>query len=223
MNHLQPEWSRFVTAAKQAKNLHEVNFDQLYAYLKQDENDANGVRGMRQRFLDPLSLLSNNYNPPPSYNNHKSYLNKAMMFLSTAMNSRFSPTNNQLRTSSNLRTQATIQDGKVIVQNCTVKKRVKDAEWFKEKMLLAQAQEADAFDSNYDEASTTSTIFMTRISSARSANGDDVIPTYDSDILSEIEYSEYLVCNNDSYDELMSDNNAISYVDHMNTIENDVA
>ncbi|GJZ20913.1 hypothetical protein Tco_0557952 [Tanacetum coccineum] len=203
MNHLQPEWNRFVTAAKQAKNLHEVNFNQLYAYLKQDENDANGVRGMRQRFLDPLSLLSNNYSPPPSYNKHKSY---------TAMNLRFPPTNNQLRSSSNLRTQATIQDGKVIVQNgeghiarqCTAKKMVKDAEWFKEKMLLAQAQEADcddlqlniisifkanhvdAFDSDYDEASIASAIFMTRISPTRSSNGDDVIPTYDSDILSEL-------------------------------------
>ncbi|GKB45712.1 hypothetical protein Tco_0896465 [Tanacetum coccineum] len=40
-----------------------------------------------------------------------------MMFLKTAMNSRFPPTNNQLRTSSNLRTQVTIQDGRVIVQN----------------------------------------------------------------------------------------------------------
>ncbi|GKD83576.1 hypothetical protein Tco_1350415 [Tanacetum coccineum] len=43
-------------------------------------------------------------------------LNKATMFLSTAFNSRFPPTNNQLRTLSNPRTQATIQDGRVIVQ-----------------------------------------------------------------------------------------------------------
>ncbi|GKG37972.1 hypothetical protein Tco_0457195 [Tanacetum coccineum] len=28
VNHLQPEWSRFVTAAKQAKDLHKVNYDQ---------------------------------------------------------------------------------------------------------------------------------------------------------------------------------------------------
>ncbi|GJX82059.1 hypothetical protein Tco_0331540 [Tanacetum coccineum] len=29
INHLQPEWSRFVTAAKQARDLQSVNFDQL--------------------------------------------------------------------------------------------------------------------------------------------------------------------------------------------------
>ncbi|GKB34374.1 hypothetical protein Tco_0879316 [Tanacetum coccineum] len=44
-------------------------------------------------------------------------LNKAMMFLNTAISSRLLPINNQLRTSSNLRTQATIQDGRVIVHN----------------------------------------------------------------------------------------------------------
>ncbi|GJU09661.1 hypothetical protein Tco_1132057 [Tanacetum coccineum] len=64
--------------------------------------------------------------------------------------SKFPLTNNQLRTSSNPRTQATIQNGQVTVQNiqghmakhCTTKKMVKDSEWFKVKMLLAQAQEA---------------------------------------------------------------------------------
>ncbi|GJT59336.1 hypothetical protein Tco_1002869 [Tanacetum coccineum] len=42
-------------------------------------------------------------------------LNKAVAFV-TSYASRFSPTNNQLRTSSNPRNQATIQDGRVTVQ-----------------------------------------------------------------------------------------------------------
>ncbi|GJW90167.1 retrovirus-related pol polyprotein from transposon TNT 1-94 [Tanacetum coccineum] len=234
MNYLQPEWSRFVTAAKQARNPHSVTFDQLYAFLKHNERDAKEVQEMRQRFLEPLALLENTYNPPPSYNNNQtpyqaqpsevyqpyqqyqsstpitqqlihspplqSYapivvpqpptfqpdtrlaiptflptddpiacLNKAMIFLGSVYRSKFPPTNNQLRTSSNPRTQATIQNGQVTVQNvqagntwanqprvircyncngeghmakqCTAKKRVKDSEWFKDKMLLAQAQE----------------------------------------------------------------------------------
>ncbi|GKA29952.1 hypothetical protein Tco_0716197 [Tanacetum coccineum] len=103
------------------------------------------------------------------------------------------------------------------------RKRVKDAEWFKEKMLLAQAQESevifqeeqqdfladgmeeldsncddlhlnttlifkadqvDAFDSDCDEAPRSSPIFMARLCPTGSINGDDVGPTYDSDILS---------------------------------------
>ncbi|GKC18939.1 retrovirus-related pol polyprotein from transposon TNT 1-94 [Tanacetum coccineum] len=43
-------------------------------------------------------------------------LNKAMAFLMVVASSRFPTTNNQLRTSSNLINQDTIQDGRVIVQ-----------------------------------------------------------------------------------------------------------
>nr|GEW37213.1 hypothetical protein [Tanacetum cinerariifolium] len=43
-------------------------------------------------------------------------LNKAMAFLTAAASSRFPSTNNQLRTSSNTRNQANIQDGRVTVQ-----------------------------------------------------------------------------------------------------------
>ncbi|GJV84751.1 hypothetical protein Tco_1524649 [Tanacetum coccineum] len=43
-------------------------------------------------------------------------LNKSMAFLTTIASSRFTTTNNQFRTSSNLRNQATIQDGRVTVQ-----------------------------------------------------------------------------------------------------------
>ncbi|GKB57748.1 hypothetical protein Tco_0913934 [Tanacetum coccineum] len=48
VNHLQPKWSRFVTTAKQARDLHSVNFDQFYAFLKHNEKDAKEVREMRQ-------------------------------------------------------------------------------------------------------------------------------------------------------------------------------
>ncbi|GJW67927.1 integrase, catalytic region, zinc finger, CCHC-type containing protein [Tanacetum coccineum] len=43
-------------------------------------------------------------------------LNKAMAFLTAKASSRFPSTNNKLRTSSNPRNQATIQDGRVLVQ-----------------------------------------------------------------------------------------------------------
>nr|GEY98866.1 hypothetical protein [Tanacetum cinerariifolium] len=109
--------------------------------------------------------------------------------MSTVMASRFPSTNNQIRTSSNLRNQATIQDGRVTVQQvqgrygqcfadtgtkgnatshgennaagqamvvkcynfqgeghmareCTQPKRPMNSAWFKEKMLLVQAQKS---------------------------------------------------------------------------------
>ncbi|GKE46178.1 hypothetical protein Tco_1477436 [Tanacetum coccineum] len=85
-------------------------------------------------------------------------LNKAMAFLMAVASSRFPSTNNQLRTSSNRRNQATIQDGRVTVQQvqgrqgqnysghmarqCTQPKRPRNAAWYKEKAMLAEAQEA---------------------------------------------------------------------------------
>ncbi|GKB54447.1 hypothetical protein Tco_0905200 [Tanacetum coccineum] len=69
---IESYYMRFVTGVKQARNLHEVSFDQLYAYLKQNEQDANEVRAMKARFSDPLVLIENTYNPPPSYSSYES-------------------------------------------------------------------------------------------------------------------------------------------------------
>nr|GEU73890.1 hypothetical protein [Tanacetum cinerariifolium] len=88
------------------------------------------------------------------------YLTKVMAFLIAAASSRFPSTNNQLRTFSNLRNQATVQDGRVIVQQarvvkcyncqseghitrrCTQPKRPRNAAWYKDKAMLAEAHEA---------------------------------------------------------------------------------
>ncbi|GJY18909.1 copia protein [Tanacetum coccineum] len=99
-------WSKFVTDVKLAKSLYTTNYDQLYAYLSQHERHANEVRITHERYSDPLAL-------------QREYpiecINKAMAFLSVVA-SRFPPSNNQLRTSSNPRNQGTIQDGRVTVQ-----------------------------------------------------------------------------------------------------------
>ncbi|GJV67789.1 hypothetical protein Tco_1483298 [Tanacetum coccineum] len=68
-------------------------------------------------------------------------LNKAMAFLTVVASLRFPSTNNQLRTSSNPGNQATIQDGHMARQ-CTQPKRPRNASWYKEKAMLAEAQEA---------------------------------------------------------------------------------
>ncbi|GJT24460.1 hypothetical protein Tco_0894397 [Tanacetum coccineum] len=54
INHLQPEWSKFVTDVKLAKDLHNTNFDHLYDYLRQHKPHANEVRLTRQRYPDPI-------------------------------------------------------------------------------------------------------------------------------------------------------------------------
>ncbi|GKA38248.1 hypothetical protein Tco_0730799 [Tanacetum coccineum] len=87
-------------------------------------------------------------------------LNKAISFIIDVASSRFPSTNNQLRTSSNPRNHATIQDSRVIVQQvqgrqgqsysgegnmarqCTQPKRPQNAAWYKDKAMLAKALDA---------------------------------------------------------------------------------
>ncbi|GKE31996.1 hypothetical protein Tco_1451318, partial [Tanacetum coccineum] len=73
VNHLQSEWSKFVTDVKLARDMHKTNFDKLYAYLRKHEAHANEVRLMRQRFPDPIALVANSYDSPSSYTNHSQY------------------------------------------------------------------------------------------------------------------------------------------------------
>nr|GEV57560.1 integrase, catalytic region, zinc finger, CCHC-type, peptidase aspartic, catalytic [Tanacetum cinerariifolium] len=63
VNNMLPEWGRFVIAVKLNKRLRDSNYDQLYAYLKQQEAHANENKMMLDRFtqhtMDPLALMSN--------------------------------------------------------------------------------------------------------------------------------------------------------------------
>jgi hypothetical protein len=44
VNNLPEEWGRYVTIVNQTKDLHKVNYDQLYDFLKQNQAEANEVR-----------------------------------------------------------------------------------------------------------------------------------------------------------------------------------
>ncbi|GJU03617.1 hypothetical protein Tco_1113955 [Tanacetum coccineum] len=143
LNALPPEWSKFVTNVKLAKSLYATNYDKLYAYLNQHERNSNEARIMRERYLDPLALDSGLAIPTFQQGEDPiDCINKAIAFLS-AVPSRFPSLNNQLRISSNLRNQATIQGGEGhMAKQCTQPKRPRNSAWFKEKLMLVEAQEA---------------------------------------------------------------------------------
>ncbi|GJV30695.1 retrovirus-related pol polyprotein from transposon TNT 1-94 [Tanacetum coccineum] len=154
-------------------------------------------------------------------------LNKAMEFMSTVMASRFPSKNNQLRTSSNLRIQATIQDGRVTVQQgeghmarqCTKPKRPRNSAWFKEKMLLVQAYEfgqtkipqnamfqtddLDAYDSDCDDISSAKAVLMANLSSC------------DSDVPSEYLQETQNAIVQDTNSSAQQDSMIISMFEHM--------
>ena len=64
LNELQPEWGRYVTIVYQTKNLHEVTYDQLYDFLKQNQAEANEVRAeLLAKKHDPLAFIASTTTP----------------------------------------------------------------------------------------------------------------------------------------------------------------
>ncbi|GJX03369.1 hypothetical protein Tco_0189285 [Tanacetum coccineum] len=106
--------SKFVTNALM-KDLHTTNFDQIYAYLEQHELHPNEVLSTQPVTESPLVDLGFVVPVFSLGDDPIDCLNKAMVFLTAVASSRFPSTNNQLRTSSNLRNQATIQEEEVLV------------------------------------------------------------------------------------------------------------
>ncbi|GKC68559.1 hypothetical protein Tco_1101157 [Tanacetum coccineum] len=75
LNSLPPEWSKFMMDVKLARDLHTINYDQLYSYPEQHEAHEDETHLMRERYQDPLAFVSN-YNQPLSHlNNYHSQYN----------------------------------------------------------------------------------------------------------------------------------------------------
>ncbi|GJW26542.1 integrase, catalytic region, zinc finger, CCHC-type containing protein [Tanacetum coccineum] len=161
-----PEWSKFVTDVKLAKDLHSINFDHLYGYLRQHEAHANEVRQIRQQYPDPLALVVNTSNSSPSYTNQSQYHQQ----LSPIAQQYYSP---PVTTAKGRQTQGYIGNGsrsnatgvnrnarnttacqaKVVrcyncqeeghmARQCIKPKSPRNSAWFKENMLLAEALES---------------------------------------------------------------------------------
>ncbi|GKB05260.1 retrovirus-related pol polyprotein from transposon TNT 1-94 [Tanacetum coccineum] len=193
VNHLQPEWSRFVTAAKQARNLHKVNFDQLtHSTIQNGQVTVENVQGRQsQGYVG---------------NAGKNQATWARV-VNTVGNGRV----NQPRVIRcyNCRAGVPLNDE----QHDFLADTLEETDDCEDLQLQAttnfKADHGNAYDLDCHDEATTNAIFMASLCPVGSINDDMVEPCYDSDILSE------------SYDELMSNNNVISYADYMLTIGND--
>ncbi|GJS72921.1 hypothetical protein Tco_0705762, partial [Tanacetum coccineum] len=183
LNCLQPEWSKYVAMDRHNQTGDTVSYDELYDSLVQFEPHVLASKAKKAaNNHDPLALLANSnasssqshanssYSTQPYYVTHPHPL--LIMKMTRAITQKFStPTNNLLRTSSNTRNQAVIQDGRVDIQTKNIgyggngnmnagrqnrnqafnaghyaldyqKPRVRDAKYFREQMLLAMKDEA---------------------------------------------------------------------------------
>ncbi|GKC31259.1 hypothetical protein Tco_1038553, partial [Tanacetum coccineum] len=157
-------------------------------------------------------------------------INKAMAFLS-AVASRFLSSNNQLRTSSNPRNQATIQDGRVTVQQVQGRQTQSFAGAGNRGITTTsrgnyavgqtKTEDLDAYDSDCDDISSAKANLMANLSSYDS----DVhykVPysnTYPNDIINqdvqEMSYSEQTHIVDFPHNEITSDSDIIPYSQYL--------
>ncbi|GJY36221.1 hypothetical protein Tco_0421599 [Tanacetum coccineum] len=201
LNNMLPEWGRFITAVKLNRGLWDSNYDQLYAYLKQHEARANENKMItssntrNQATVQDRRVVVQNVQGRQNRGQWNNARGGGAAGYGGAQNRVGNANPGQAR-------QTKCYNYNHIARNCTQPKRPHNSDYFKDKMLLMQAQEngvaldeeqllflaaddCDAFDSDVDEAPMAQTMFMVNPSSADPVY-DEAGPSYDSDIISEV-------------------------------------
>nr|GEV80511.1 hypothetical protein [Tanacetum cinerariifolium] len=150
--------SKYVTIVKNSKDISTVSYVDLYTHLKSYEQTLSKMN-QTSRNVDPLAYMAQETQstsspsqyvpPPPQYapapQQAPQSTNDAMLAtmnqivnLLSGFQKQVPPTNNQLKTSTNL-----IKAGHV-AKECKEKKRAKDSQWFKDKAFLMKAKKKGA-------------------------------------------------------------------------------
>nr|GEV52456.1 hypothetical protein [Tanacetum cinerariifolium] len=177
VNNMLPEWGRFVTAVKLNRGLRDSNYDQLYAYSKQQETHEKENKMMLERFsqptVDPLALLSNRR---PNRGQGMNLRGGSAAGHGGAPNRVGNVNPGQAGPGQARPVKCYNCNGAGhIAQNCTQPKRPQNSEYYKDKMLLMQAQK------NGVALDAEQLLFLA------DPVTDEAGPSYDSDVLSEVQ------------------------------------
>nr|GEV62845.1 hypothetical protein [Tanacetum cinerariifolium] len=160
LNTLPPEWSKFVIDVKLVRDLHMTNVDQLHAYLGQHEFHTNEFCLMHEQYAPSVHQQSDFSQPDSGLivpvfkkgDDPINVINHMMSFLTAVVtsqqNSLAAGTSRPYTSGpsgNNSGMQRTVvyynckREGHMSKQ-CTKPKRKRDEVWFKDKVLLVQAQ-----------------------------------------------------------------------------------
>nr|GEZ27509.1 integrase, catalytic region, zinc finger, CCHC-type, peptidase aspartic, catalytic [Tanacetum cinerariifolium] len=185
VNNMLPEWGRFVTAVKLNRGLRDSNYDQLM--FKRDIID---VRGPIHEVEVQLGHIARNYTQPKRPQNSDYYKDKMLLMQAQE--------NGVALDVEQLLFLACGQDN--AIDEDVDEQPVQDLALNVDNVF--QADDCDAFDSDVDEALTAQTMFMANLSSADPVN-DEVRPSYDSNILSEIQdhdhYQDFVCAHHEEH------------------------
>ncbi|GKA24373.1 retrovirus-related pol polyprotein from transposon TNT 1-94 [Tanacetum coccineum] len=213
VNNMSPEWDRFVKAIKLNKRLKETNHEQMYAYLKQHEKHVVQDRLIIEKIT-------------PTTNDQLAFVSNVQPYAQSSHDGRIVVQNVQGRQNQNQRNfargatvahnragNANAGQGKPIkcyncnwlghiTRNCTQPKRPQNSNFFKDKMLLMQAQENDVDDQPVrDLAQNDENIFQA-----------DECDAFDSDVDDEPTTQKHVIDSNGAY---MGNSNVISYEQYL--------
>ncbi|GKA50053.1 hypothetical protein Tco_0743126 [Tanacetum coccineum] len=209
LNTLPAEWSKFVTDVKLVKDLHTTHQMTQSPYQSHQHSYQNS---QQQQFHgdDPID-----------------FINHVMSFLSAVVTSCYPTINNQSRNSSNPRQQATINDGRVIVQpvhgrqiSYAADPRIPEAQAIQTVTThnaAYQADDLDAYDSDCDELNTAKVALMANLSNygldtlVEVHNHDNVDNNMINQAVQVMPSSEQSNVVNHSETEITSDSNIIPY------------
>nr|GEX64801.1 hypothetical protein [Tanacetum cinerariifolium] len=150
----QDEWQRFVTLVKQSQELKTVSYHKLYDILKQYQNEVNEIRAKRiARTANPLALVAQQqpvYHPQ----NHPTHYtqNSSTRSQQAAIRNRGKAIIGNVSGAMETVGTTVVQKSRIqcynykefghVARECHKPKRVKDAAYHREKMLLYKQEEA---------------------------------------------------------------------------------
>ncbi|GJU79046.1 hypothetical protein Tco_1276116 [Tanacetum coccineum] len=228
VNNLPAYWGKYVTNVKQNMDISTTPYVQIYTHLKAYEPHAKKTLKKQEQstsIVDPLAYVAHTTSAPalsspstPSPQHTAQSPNDALMATMTQIanllsgfQKQFPPTNNQLRTSSNSKTHATVHDGQIVTEPIQRKapgnvgntgargKKHSSADVectapYDQPQALTttnmfQANHEDAYDSDVDEGPNAAVAFMANLSSTSATNSQvNEVHSNDNPIFDNVDY-----------------------------------